>query len=131
MYWLTNIIVPVSTCVVLPIVVVWIIFRNLTNKDNKNAEIVIKAIENQSNVDVDKLIQDLSKPRKTSREILNLRLLRGCIFTLVGLGFGIFACCLCLNDYYDISPVVLVSLLSTAIGVAYLIVYFVSRKSEK
>ncbi|MDE6125883.1 MAG: hypothetical protein K2G30_02905, partial [Muribaculaceae bacterium] len=65
----------------------FIVFRAAMNSDNKRAEILIKAIETNNGIDADRLAQALEKPRKTPREILNLRLLRGCIFSLIGLFF--------------------------------------------
>ncbi len=46
---------------------------------------LIKAIESNCDIDADKLAEALQKPKKTALEILNLRLLRGCIFSLVGI----------------------------------------------
>ncbi len=70
MFWLVQLLVPICVCVVLPVIIVWIIFRSVTNKDNKNAEIIIKAIESNSAIDADKLVEALSKKQKTPRQIL-------------------------------------------------------------
>ena len=51
------------------------------------------------NIDTDKLAEAFSKPRRSPREILNLRLLRGSIFTLCGLGFVIFGLVGLANDF--------------------------------
>ena len=58
----------ITVAVLLPALIVWILTRATINKDNKNAEIIIKAIENNSIVDTDKLVKALSKRRKTHRQ---------------------------------------------------------------
>lgn len=67
MFWLVQLLVPICVCVVLPVIIVWIIFRSVTNKDNKNAEIIIKAIESNSAIDADKLVEALSKKQKNAQ----------------------------------------------------------------
>lgn len=121
----------IFVCVVLPVLIVFIVFRAAMNSDNKRAEILIKAIEHNGDIDADRLARALEKPRKSPREILNLRLLRGCIFSLVGLfliavGLVSFAA----GTEFGADPVMVPMLFggaSMAIGVSYLIVYFVTR----
>ena len=71
------VLIPIFICVVLPVLIVWIVFRAAMNNDNKRAEVLIKAIEANNGIDADRLADALGKPRKTAREILNLRLLLG------------------------------------------------------
>jgi len=124
--------VPIFICVVLPVAIVLIVFLAAMNSDNKRAAVLIKAIEANQATDTDKLIDSLKKPRKTVRELLNLRLLRGCIFSLVGLILVIIGLinkisgCEFSNDPVTI-PFIFGGI-SLPIGVSYLIVYFVSRK---
>jgi len=133
MFVLVQILVPISICVVLPVLIIWIYFRSVMNRDNKNAEIVIKAIESDSVVDADRLVAALGKQEKTPLQILQTRLLRGSIFTFVGLGAAVFAAIMAYNlpENHVQYPSLLVSFLSLAIGIAYLVVYFVTRKSVK
>lgn len=126
--------IPIFICVVLPALIVWIVFRASMNNYNKRAEVLIKAIESNNGIDADRLADALAKPRKTARktarEILNLRLLRGCIFSFIGLGF--FATALFANSEGfhpdNVAIPMLAGSVSLAIGVSYLIVYFVTRK---
>lgn len=122
---LVQIIVPVSICVVLPALLVWIVFRSRNNKVNKNAEVVIKAIENNSSIDADKLISALATPEKSPAEVLRLRLLRGCMFSLIGLAFFVM---MFFSLGFDESLLALISGGLLAVGISYLIVYFVTRK---
>lgn len=124
------VLIPIFICVVLPVLIVWIVFRAAMNNDNKRAEVLIKAIEANNGIDADRLADALGKPRKTAREILNLRLLRGCIFSLIGLGLFATALLANSNDFHPDNVVfpMLVGSISFAIGLSYLIVYFVTRK---
>lgn len=132
---MSGVLVPIFICAVLPIAVVWIIFRTQMNSDNKRSEVLIKAIETNNDIDADKLAEAFQKPRRGAREILNLRLLRGCICTLTGIAILI----VCLY-YYNSAPEYKIDectgfltcgLVALAIGISYLIVYFVTRKQVK
>lgn len=124
---LVDAIVPVGICVVLPCMILWIIYRYKTNRVNKNADVVLKAIENNSDIDVNQLVEAMSSAQKTSKQLLITRLLRGCIFSLTGIAVGIFAYICQERDAKELA--ILISCLLIAIGIAYLIVYFVTRKT--
>lgn len=127
-----DILVPISICVVLPVAIVLIIFMTAMNSDNKRAKVLIKAIEANNNIDADKLAAALAKPRKTPLEILNKRLLRGCMFTFTGIALIIVALVSLAygtdfaNDSVTLPMIFGGALL--AIGLSYLVVYFVTRK---
>lgn len=132
---MVDILVPIFVCVVLPVAIVGIYYWSQINAENKRAEILMKAIEANCGPDADKLAEALQKPRKTAREILNLSLLRGCMFTFVGLGLcivGIVSACMGTEFASDPITVPLVfGGASLAIGLSYLVVYFVTRKQVK
>ena len=121
---LVPILVPIFLCCVLPIAVVAIIFRSVSNSENQRARVMIEAINHSDKVDTDKLIESMKKQPMTPRRLLSLRLLRGLIFFLVGLCFMI---------YYFVDPLdslfLLVGLILAAVGIAYLVVYLATRKS--
>ena len=129
-----GILVPIFICVVLPVAIVAIIYWERVNNDNKRTQVLIKAIEANNDIDADKLAEALAKPRKTAKEILNGRLLKGCIFTLIGVACEIFA----LVQYFShdadtsfldsIEASGIIGGVSLAIGISFLIVYFVTRK---
>lgn len=124
--------VPIFVCVVLPVAIVFIVFFASINSDNKRAQVLIKAIEANCGLDTDKLAEALRKPKKTAREILNGRLLKGCIFGLIGLFVSIVGIVnLCTGSDFSADPVTVPLILggaSLAIGIAFLITYFVTRK---
>jgi ABC-type Fe3+-siderophore transport system permease subunit len=120
--------VPIFVCVVLPVAIVLITSLAMINGENKRTQIIIKAIEANKDVDTDKLIESLKEPQKTAREILNLRLLRGCIFLLIGIALAIVGF---VNSITGADPVTVPFIfggISLAIGISYLIVWKVTRK---
>lgn len=127
--------IPIFVCVVLPVAIVAIVFAAAMNNDNKRAKVLIKAIESNNGIDADKLAEALQKPKKTAREILNLRLLRGCIFSFLGIALcivGLLYLCMGTESSIDYVNVPLVfGTASLAIGLSYLVVYFVTRKQIK
>lgn len=124
--------VAIFICVVLPIAVVLITALTKINADNKRTQVIIKAIEANNDIDADKLAESLKKTQRTPLEMLNLRLLRGCIFSFVGLALAIVGVVNLANGALASSDPVTVPLMfggaSLAIGLSYVVVYFVTRK---
>lgn len=127
-----KILVPIFICAILPMVVVLITSLVKMNADNKRSQVLTKAIEMNPGIDAEKLAESLKKPVKTPREILNLRLLRGCVFTLGGIALIVAGC---LSLYrgvgFDSDPVfipLMFGIVSVAVGLSYLIVYRVTGK---
>ena len=127
-----HVLVPIFICVVLPVAIVLIFGIVSMNSDNKRAQILIKAIEANNSIDADKLAEALQKPKKSPREILNRRLLCGCVFALIGLFLCIVGIVnLCSGAYLGsdlVARPLIFGGLSVAVGISFLIVYFVSRK---
>lgn len=131
MFQLVQILVPLGICVVLPVLIVWIIFRSYINSDNKRAEVLIEAIRANNDIDASVLAKAFAKPVKTPLERLQTRLLRGCILSLVGLALTICSLCMFWAGGFDADAVELFfigGLILLATGIGYLIVYFVTRK---
>lgn len=132
---MTATLVPIFVCVVLPVAVVAIIAATKMNNDNKRSKVLIKAIESNCGIEADKLAEALQKPKKTAREILNNRLLLGCIFSFVGLALCIVGIVsLCMGTEFSADPVTVPLVFggaSLAVGLSYLVVYLVTRKQIK
>ena len=132
---MTATLVPIFVCVVLPVAVVAIIAATKMNNDNKRSKVLIKAIESNCGIDADKLAEALQKPKKPAREILNNRLLLGCIFSFVGLALCIVGIVsLCMGTEFSADPVTVPLVFggaSLAVGLSYLVVYLVTRKQIK
>lgn len=131
----SSTLVPIFICVVLPVLIVAIVYAASINSDNKRSKVLIKAIESNCNIDAQKLAEAFQKPRKSAREILNLRLLRGCIFSFIGLALCIVGIVsLCMGTEFSADPVTVPLVFggtSLAIGLSYIVVYFVTRKQIK
>lgn len=125
-----EILVPIFVCVVLPVSIVLILALTKINGENKLTKVIIKSIESNNDFDTNKLVETLKKSRKSPREILNLRLLRGCIFSLLGVVLMIFGLYLQLSDNaWDYCY--LLGGASLAIGIGYIIVYYVTRNQPE
>jgi len=128
--FLEDILIPLGVCVVLPVLIVWIVFRSAVISDRLRAQVLIKAIESNNCIDADKLAEAMQKPRKTPAEQQSMRLLRGCLFSLFGLCSLVYA--LVRLIIHEPEPGFFVAaLVSLPIGISYLVVYFVNRKSGK
>lgn len=125
----TQIVVPVAICVVLPVTVVWLTTRMKMNNDKLRTEVLIKAIETNKDIDADKLAEALARPAKTERDVLFSRLKRGVLFSVLAVLCTILAIVVYLTDFESNAQNVLalVAAGSYAIGIGNLVVYFVSK----
>ena len=122
--------VPIAICVVLPIAIVWMTTRARIKRDNLRKEIILPAMEKNSDIDIEEMTKKLNRPRKLLKEKLIMRLLYGSIFV----GFGILtyvalAVYMCIfrpdkNMFVVFSQLAVPSL---AVGIAFLINFFVGR----
>lgn len=131
MFWLVQTVVPIFIVCVLPIMVVWLLCRRVMVRDRLNAEIVMKAIENNPNINADEIVSALSKKPKDAVALLRLRLLRGCIFTFIGIGlliFGVLDFCFDADEWALANETTFLALIFLAIGIAYLVVYRTTRR---
>lgn len=122
--------VPIAICVVLPIAIVWMTTRARIKLDNLRKEIILAAMEKNSDIDIEEMTKKLNRPRKLLKEKLIMRLLYGSIFV----GFGILtyialAVYMCIfgqdtNMFIGLSFVAVPSL---AVGIAFLINFFVGK----
>lgn len=115
--------VPIFVCVVLPVSIVLIVYLTRMNSDNKRAQIIIKAIEANNDIDADKLAESLRKPQRSAKEILHSRLLCGCIFSFLGVAFEVSAWIDGLQEM-----LALCGGACLAVGLGFLVTCYVTRK---
>lgn len=128
-YVLQDIINAMGICVVLPIVIVWLINRRKTNETNRRAEIMLKAIEAGSTVDLN-LFQEPQKQRSIKEKLLN-RLTVAWVVTLIGLSiiaFGISMYCLIDNSSDELLVIAGIGGIIMTFGIALFGVYFAGKK---
>lgn len=123
--------VPIAICVVLPIAIVWMTTRTRIKRDNLRKEIILAAMEKNSDIDIEEMTKKLNRPRKLLKEKLIMRLLYGSIFV----GFGILtyvalAVYMCISKRFDTDMFIglsIVAVPSLAVGIAFLINFFVGK----
>lgn len=132
---MVAILVPIFVCVVLPVCIVGIYYASTAYSAKKRSEVLIKAIEANNNIDTDRLAEilgDEGKKSKTPAEQLAGRLLRGTTFSLIGLvliALSIGNMCTGVDFQSDSAFIpMLAGGVSLAIGIAFLVVYFATRR---
>lgn len=125
MFWLVQILVPIGVAVVLPIAIVAIVFRSALASERNRKEIVLAALEKNPDIDVEQLMKNLKKSEKLIKEKLLARLERGCLCCLMGMAFMVLYFFLGVQgeDF-----IVIVGAALIAIGIAFLVSYFVGRR---
>ena len=118
-------------CVFLPIISimsVWLVMRNKANETNKRTELLLAAIEKNSDLDIEDLIRKMNPKPKATKERLMSRLLWGLVFIAIGTS-------LLLSDIYVyiaggvIGPVDLfTSGCLLLIGISFVAVFFISKR---
>lgn len=129
---LEAILIPIAICVVLPVMVVWLTTRAATNADNQRARVLMKAIESNAQIDADKLAEALQRPKRTPAEQQSRRLLRGVLFTGLGVVFliaGIVSWYITPSED-TLSMALLGGGVCLAVGCAFLVVFFVNRRKQ-
>lgn len=123
------ILVPLGLGLVLPVMIVWLTTRTRINSDNKKTEVLIEAIKSGHVPDAEILAEVLTKSSKTPRQILESRLLRGCVSTLAGITLAVLTVILTECDEDLSFMMVLGAGILLSVGIGNLIVYFVTRKN--
>lgn len=85
---LIDFVLPAAICVVLPVMVVWFITRKKINETNRRAEIIMAAIEKNSEVSIDDYLTKMAPPQVSfkERQIKKMQSKLTFGFVLIGLG---------------------------------------------
>ena len=133
MEMLIPILVPIFCGCILPIMIVWLNNRRRIIENNSRTQIVLAAMEKNSDVDIEQLLKKMAptQKKKLLKEKLLAKLLWGCITLLLGVGLAIF--CLCTSFGGGMTPSNLwfsgfMSAIMIAVGIAFLINYFIGKK---
>ena len=125
MFWLVQLLVPIGVAVVLPITIVAIVFKSALASERNRKEIILAALEKNPNLNVEDLVKQMKKSEKLIKEKLLARLERGCLCCLMGVAFVLLYFFLSVQNE-DLIVVVGAALI--AIGIAFLVGYFVGRR---
>lgn len=131
MEYMEDILVPIAICCVLPIVIVWLVYRQKIMVSRDHTRIVLAAIEKNPNMDLEELMEKISPKKKLLKEKLLSRLLWGGIFAFAG--FSIFASNLWLDYLGGADPEMLSHVYVSggvlfSIGLAFIINFLVGKK---
>ena len=124
-------IVSLGVCVVLPIVIVALSLRHKLESEKNRKDIILAALEKNSNINVEELVKKMNKPDKLIKEKLLSKFQWGILTSIIGVGFVTLSSIMGYQeeDYTDniqflgISGAVLL-----AIGIAFLLTYFYGKK---
>lgn len=133
---LTAIIVPLGVVVVLPIAIAYIAYKKKQHKTNKRSEIVMAAIEKNSDIDVQEFLSKLNPPQKTYKERMLNRLHQEILWGTICL-IGGAVCTIAtvttsfINGYegMDIGFLTIFGIIPLAIGIGLLVAYKSGKKS--
>ena len=129
---LEDILVPLGICVVLPLTIVWLSIRKRMNDTNKRTQIVLAVIEKNPDVDIQEYLKKLNPPKKSLKEKLMNKLLVACVLIALGIcGVGFAAISGYIGGGYPIEIVFIAGIgaVLLLLGIAFLIVFFVSKKT--
>lgn len=133
---LTAIIVPLGIVVVLPIAIAYIAYKKKQHETNKRSEIVMAAIEKNSDIDVQEFLSKLNPPQKTYKERMLDRLHQEILWGTICLIGG--AVCIIatvttsfINGYegMDIGFLAIFGIVPLATGIGLLVAYKSGKKS--
>ena len=122
---MVEIIVPIGVCVVLPVMVVWLVFRSRNHIVDRKAEVLLKAIENGQDIDPEMFASD-DRSKRTKRSLkMNLlgKLQAGIILVIMGAVLVAGAMVIPGKDSLFIIASILL-----AIGIGFCVAFFVGKK---
>ena len=128
---ISEILVPIAICCVLPIMLVWFVIRKKMNETNQRTQIVLAAIEKNPEMDIEEIMKKISPKPKLLKEKMLTKLLWGCLATLLGIclmGFGIYLTENHLGGTDDPLTAVCLGGISFVVGICFFINYFVGKK---
>ena len=113
--------------------VIWTVFDYIrkVNETNKRTQIILTAIEKSADSVPEELINSLNKPKISTKERLLGKLMRGIICIIVGIGtivMTIIHYCTSGETFDDNGIALGCGLAVLAVGVAFLIYYFIGRR---
>ena len=126
-----DILIPLGVCVLMPVLIVWLTARARQNKTNRQAEVMIKAIEAGQQLDPD--FFKSTAATKTIKEKLLGRLTGALVVGLLGVAALVTGILTCASVGWSMkdSPAplaVYAGALLLAIGVALFVVYLTGKK---
>lgn len=118
--------------VAMPVMIVWLINRTRQNETNRRTEIMLKAIEAGTTVNLDLFETQKKKNPKTIKERLLGYLMGGCMTILLGV-VGLVVSYIIVQEEHGFGPVSLMSVVASGVffstGISLIIAYAVGMKT--
>lgn len=123
---LIGTLVPIFVCVVLPVSIVWLASRAGVNKDRQRSQVVIEALKNNPDIDINEILKTYSVKEKTPQEKLQNRLLRGVLFSILAVAITVFV----IFDVYGLGNqgMLVLDIVFYGLGISNMVVFFLQRK---
>lgn len=118
--------VPIFVCVVLPVSIVWLVSRAGVNRDRQRSQVVIEALKNNPDIDINDILKTYSVKDKTPQEKLQNRLLRGVLFSILAVAITFFV----IFDVYGLGNqgMLVLDIVFYGLGISNMTVFFLQRK---
>ena len=128
---ITGLVFMIVCAGIVPIFYMWQSARRKMNETNTRRQIVLAAIEKNKETDVEELLKKMAPKQKLLKEKLLSKLLAGCVISFIGM--SVLACTLWLDfvgggSPKDLSILYLIGAVLFAIGLAFVIYYFVGKR---
>lgn len=124
--------ITISICVVLPLGIVWLNRRVVTNRENKRAEVMMEVLRTNSSIEIKDLMKYLENPDSSTGKInVVYRCLQwGVTFTLFGL---MILSSFFLIDYNKILKNIFLLLcgLCLSVGIGNFVVFFLMQRDRR
>lgn len=118
--------IPIGVCVVLPVLIVWIVGRVQQNETNRKAEIMVKAIENGTEINPELFKSNRNKKMTIKKDLLE-KLNGACITGMLGLAFLVLMLFGKMKSFMaDYLPLAAAMLLAVSVGL--FVSYFAGKK---
>ena len=137
MFWnflhdLLEILIPISICVILPLIIIALVLRNRRHEVDKKTELMMKALENGATLDPAFFQPTNCCRKKTVKDKLMGWLTAGCITTGLGVMLGVvLAFALSSSGILQCDPssalLFIIPAVLIGIGIAFFIVYFIGK----
>ena len=124
-----DILIPLGVCVVMPVMIVWLVFRSRNHMVDRKMDVLIKAIENGQDIDPELLSDRKAKNSRTLKMELMGKLQSG--VTLLLSGMAVFVACFVPGMQLDEDGIFIFIAgggVMMAIGVAMILMFFIGKK---
>lgn len=81
----TQLIIALGVCVILPITIVTLVLQHKSQSERHKKDIILAALEKNANIDIEDLVKQMNKPRKSVKQKLLGKLNSGLVLTFIGL----------------------------------------------